>query len=153
MAEPLERGRFKATVVQSPAMPKGFLRVLAIALLGLIVPLQGMAAVVAGQCMVLGHHQDGGAGSVQDQTHGHHAGGGHGADHAQADGHGAVPDDHESGKESHCGPCTACCASASIAGTVALPNPPAPAHAKYAFLQLPPRGVQPLGLDRPPLAL
>ena len=65
----------------------------------------------------------------------------------------AILNGYEDGKKSHCGPCTACCASASITGTVALPIPPAPVYGKYVFLQLTPRGVQPHGLDRPPLAL
>ena len=134
-------------------MPKALIRALAITLLALTVPLQGMAAVVAGQCMVLGHHQDGGQAPAQDHAHGQQAADQHGGNHGHADDHGAAPDSHEDGSKSHCGPCTACCASATITGTVALPIPPVPAHAKYVFLQLPPRGVQPHGLDRPPLAL
>ena len=129
-------------------MPKGFFRLLAVLLLALTIPAQGMAAVTAAQCMAVGHHHDG---SSQ---------GGHAHDQAGADGH----DQHshsdadnarqgDGGKQSHCGPCTACCASASIAGPAGLSIFTPPSNVAYAFSQLPPPGVQPDRFDRPPLAL
>jgi hypothetical protein len=91
--------------------------------------------------MAFGHHQDAGA-----HDHGHAQDAGHDHDHA------AVQDD-EGGTNPHCGPCTACCASASIAGPAGLALLPSPANTKYLFSQFPPLGVEPHGLDRPPLAL
>jgi hypothetical protein len=120
------------------------LRTLVVILLALMVPLQGMAAVVAGLCLVMGHHQDQGQNSGDGHTHAHDA---HTDDHAGPSGK------HDDGNNSHCGPCAGCCASASIAGPAGLPIPAAPANAKYVLFQLLPRGFQPHGLDRPPLAL
>jgi hypothetical protein len=113
------------------------LRILVVSLLALAVPLQGMATVVAGQCMTIGHHQDQADGHVHSDGHGD----------------GTAHEEHDGGKNSHCGPCAACCASASIAGSASLPILATPANIKYGFSQLPPRGVQPHGIDRPPLAL
>jgi hypothetical protein len=131
-------------------MPAVLFRILVVALLALAVPLQGVASVVAGQCMMFGHHQDGAA----QETH-HHAGdGADGHDHA-AHSHddGAAKAQDGSAKNAHCGPCSACCASASIAGPVGLPVLSSSSTTKYVFSQLPSRGVPPHGLDRPPLAL
>src|SRR5688572_12982852 len=124
-----------------PPMPAVFLRILAVALLSLAIPLQGMASVAAGQCMVFGHHDDA---AGQDHEHAHDGGDGH--DHA-ADAQG------DDGKSSHCGPCTACCASASIAGPLAPSLLPSQSNAKYSFSQLAPPGVEPQRFDRPPLVL
>jgi hypothetical protein len=66
-------------------------------------------------------------------------------------GDGVQPDD-EAGAN-HCGPCTACCASASIAGPAGISIPSSASDAPYIFSQFAPVGVQPDGLDRPPLAL
>ena len=127
-------------------MPRTILRLLAVLLLAMAVPAQGMAAVVAAQCMVFGHHQDGGNdGHVHDGTDEDHGAHSHSSDTNA--GH------DEGGASSHCGPCTACCASASISGFNGLALPPAAANPLYFFSQLPPPGVQPHGLDRPPLAL
>jgi hypothetical protein len=125
-------------------------RLLAFALLALTLPVQGMAAVTAAQCMATGHHQDGGS---PDHDHA-----GHGADdqdHASHShsGDGSAQDRDEGGKNSHCGPCTACCASASIAGPARLSILSSPSTAKYVFSQQPPPGVQLAGFDRPPLFL
>lgn len=139
----LKAWRYNAT------MPRGFFRFLAALLLALTVPVQGMAAVTAGQCMSLGHHQ-GGAGQNSDA----HELGADGHDHA-AHSHddGGITQYDEGGKASHCGPCAACCASASIAGPVGVTIPSSPSNTKYVFSQFPPPGFQPDGLDRPPLAL
>jgi hypothetical protein len=76
----------KPVPVESTAMPRGFLRLLAVALLALAIPVQGIAAVAKAQCMSSAHHQ-------QSEHHEHHD---HGKAPAQAD----------------CGPCAACCAAA-----------------------------------------
>jgi hypothetical protein len=124
-------------------MLKAF-RVLVLAVLALAVPLQGVAAVTAGQCMALEHHEDG------------HGGGHDDGQDASTHSHGDEHQANQAGEEqqsSHCGPCTACCASASIAGPVALLIQSSPSDTQYLFSQFPPLGVEPHGLDRPPLAL
>ena len=122
-------------------------RFLAFALMALL-PLQGMASVVAGQCMAFGHHQDAGAPDHQDAKNAHH----HAHDAAGADDHDSHK--HSGGeKKSHCGPCTACCASASIAGPNWPLILPSPSDSHYLFAQFSPLGVQPDGLFRPPLPL
>jgi hypothetical protein len=122
--------------------------------IALAVPIQGMAAVTAGQCMALGHHQGAGAHDSESRAQDGHDGHDHAAhshSHSEA---GSKADGDESGANgAHCGPCTACCASASIAGPAALSIVSSPSNAPYVFLQFPPLGVQPDGLDRPPLAL
>lgn len=142
--------RLKATGVQCSGMPETFFRLLAVLLLALTIPLQGMAAVTAGQCMALAHHQDGGG----HDNHGQAPDGANSDDHAAPShsGDGTKQGD-EGAKSSHCGPCTACCASASIAGPAALSILSSPSNAKHSFAQQPPPGIQPDGLDRPPLAL
>jgi hypothetical protein len=92
--------------------------------------------------MALGHHDDGGG---HGQDHGHAQDASHEHDHAAAQG-------DDGGSNAHCGPCTACCASTSIAGPVGVALAPASSNTKYFFSQLSPRGVEPHGLDRPPLA-
>ena len=49
----------KTTALQCPLMPKSFFRLLAVLLLALTIPVQGMAAVTGAQCMALAHHEDG----------------------------------------------------------------------------------------------
>jgi hypothetical protein len=115
-------------------------RLLLVVLVAFAIPLQGMAAVSAGQCMAFGQHD--------------HASGGHAADgHTQDHSHGGHDSGEASGSLPHCGPCVACCASASIAGHAGLPLLPSRSEARYFFAQFAPLGVQPDGLDRPPLAL
>jgi hypothetical protein len=121
-------------------------RILALTLLVLAVPLQGMASVAAGQCMTLGHHQDAGG-----HGHGHDNGEAHEHDaHSHADA-GNPADD--SGTNAHCGPCTACCASASIAPPALVSIASGPTTTQYALLQFLPFGVEPDGVYRPPLPL
>jgi hypothetical protein len=120
-------------------MPKSFLRLLALLLLALTIPVQGMAAVMGAQCMALTHHEDGNG----HENHAHV--------HDDANGQHAAP--HDEGGNNHCGPCTACCASASIAGPLGHSILSSPSNTKYVFFQSLPPGVQPDGLDRPPLAL
>jgi hypothetical protein len=128
----------KTSALQSPLMPKSF-RLVAVLLLALTIPVQGMAAVAGAQCMALAHHDDGGG----HENHAHA--------HADADGHDSAA--HDEGSNNHCGPCAACCASASIAGPVGHSILSSPSNTKYVFFQSLPPGVQPDGLDRPPLAL
>ena len=145
--EPAPRIPLKTTALQCKLMPKSFFRLLAVLLLVLTIPVQGMAAVTGTQCMALAHHQDGGG-----ENHAHD----------DADGHDSAPHAHsgdsaathgDEGGNNHCGPCTACCASASIAGPTGLSIFTPPSNVAYVFSQLPPPGVQPDGFDRPPLAL
>ena len=117
---------------------KSLARLMMVVLVALAVPLQGAAAVTAGQCMSLS--QDGHPHSASSHSH------------ADEGGSKAV-DDGEGSGGAHCGPCTACCASASIAGPGALSILSAASNAPYFFSQFPPIGVQPDGVDRPPLAL
>ena len=130
------------------------IRLLALAI-AIVLPIQGMAAVTLGQCMALGHHQPAeaheGNGLAQDGADDHHDAG---PSHSHSDEAGNKVDGDESGsKGSHCGPCTGCCAAASIAGAVGVLIPSSPSEAPDVFAQLPPPGVQPGGLYRPPLAL
>jgi hypothetical protein len=117
-------------------MPLKLARLLAV-LVALVVPLQGMASVAAGQCMALGHHQDDGDGHDHDAQS--HADGGK---HAE-----------KSGTSAHCGPCAACCASVSIAPLSGVSILPPPTIAQYVFSQFPTIGIQPDGVYRPPLSL
>ena len=133
-----------------PTVAKPFFRLVTVLLLALTVPVHGMAAITVGQCMALTHHDDGGG---QD-SHSHPQDGATGHDHAaySHDDGGSMQGDQDS-KQAHCGPCTACCASPSIAGPAGILFGSSPSNVKYAFSQLAPLGVQPDGLDRPPLAL
>jgi hypothetical protein len=130
-------------------MPLRLIRLLAIAI-ALAVPIQGMAGITAGQCMALGHHQDtsGHDSHAQDGQ----AGPDHAA-HSHSDEAGKADNEGGDGSAAHCGPCTACCASASITGPAGISIPSSLSNAEYVFSQFPPLGVQPDGLDRPPLAL
>ena len=122
-------------------------RVFALAM-ALVVPVQGMAAVTAGICMSLGHHEP----IVVDHAHTQHADQQDGHDHAMHSHSDAAAGEAAEGK-AHCGPCMACCASASIAAPFALSISASPSHPLYVFSQYRPAGVEPAGLYRPPLAL
>jgi hypothetical protein len=106
--------------------------------IALVVPLQGMASVMAGQCMAFGHHD----------APMSHADDGHHGDHEGHDGQ--APES----KSPHCGPCAACCASASMAApSIATGAVSTTTDAPYSFAFLPPARLAPGELDRPPLAL
>jgi hypothetical protein len=130
---------------------KNLARLILVVLVALAVPVQGALAVTAGQCMALAKQS---AGGHENRSHGqdghHHAASSH--SHADEGGSNAV-DDEGAADGAHCGPCTACCASASIAGSGALSILSTASNAPYVFSQFPPIGVQPDGVDRPPLAL
>jgi hypothetical protein len=145
-------GVSKLLALQCPTMPRAFFRLVAVMLLAMAVPVQAMAAVTAGQCKALAHHQDGGAGH-EEYAQGQVDADGHDhAAHSHSD-QGGTNQGHENGKSTHCGPCTGCCASASIAGPVRVSIPSSPFTATYLFSQFAPLGFQPDGLERPPLAL
>lgn len=130
-----------------PRMTFSRLLVLAIAL---IVPLQGMTAITAGQCMALGHHKA----AAGHESHAHMAGvdeHDHAAHMQAGEGDGDTAD--AGAKKPQCSPCTACCASASIAAPLAAAVFSEVHDAPYLWPQLQPIGVLPRGLDRPPLAL
>ena len=139
-----------------PVMPK-LIRTLLLALLAVVVPIQGAFAVSAAQCLALEHHQDDAAQEVHehapDDQQGHHASAplsqtsdGH-MDHS----HATSDDGDDAG--SHCGPCVACCSSVSIAASVRV-TLITPQHTAVTVLPyFPPIGGLPNGLDRPPLAL
>jgi hypothetical protein len=115
---------------------KTLFQLLVVALVCVLVPAQGLASVMAGQCMSLGHHQDAGHPDAGDDAHDH-------------DGHAK---EHDEGKSPHCGPCAACCAVTAITGPAPLVLDAAPAPASYVALQIPPPSSRAATLDRPPLA-
>jgi hypothetical protein len=109
--------------------------------LALLVPLQAMAALAAGVCMSMGHHES----TAADHEHANDA-----HDHGEQ---APAAESSDDGNGAHCGPCAACCASASIASAVAISVHARPSHPTYLVTQYPPPGVQPDALYRPPLAL
>jgi hypothetical protein len=139
-------------VSYNPPVRPNVIRLLAV-VIALLLPLQGMAVVVAGQCMAFGHHEA----TVSHDDHGQTAHGQDGHDHAShshaEDATGTAQGDEGDGNSAHCGPCTACCASASITGPAGVSIQSSASSMSYVFSQFPPIGVQPDGLDRPPLAL
>ena|SRR5688572_24595318 len=127
-----------------PSVALKFFRPFAV-VIAIVLPVQGMAAVVAGVCMAMGHHE--GVHTASSEAHDH-------SSHTASE-HDETPSSEatEDAKSAHCGPCTACCASASIAGTTGIALPSLPSAAPYIFAQYPPPSVPLEGLDRPPLAL
>jgi len=106
--------------------------------LALTIPVQGLAAVTAGLCMAMGHHQADMSAPAHD----------HGADHSHDQDNSDQPSD-----QAHCAPCVACCAAAHIApATQAFVAAASPAAAIAAPPSASP-GFLPDQLDRPPLAL
>jgi hypothetical protein len=116
----------KMLPLQSTAMPRGFLRLLAVLLLVLAIPVQGIAALAKAQCMSFGHHQ----------YAGHHEHQGHAHDSTGGDGHTKAP------AQPHCGPCAACCAAAVAAAPAArmmfdaISTPPCCTPSKLASISL-----------------
>lgn len=124
-------------------MPRQLIRLLIVLAMTLAVPLQGLAAVSAGLCMAMGHH-DGAASPAHD----------HSMDHAHdAD----TPAHHESAAgdnstaNTHCPPCVSCCAAASISAFPQIFDPAAPATEAVSTSPASPPGILLDGLDRPPL--
>jgi len=128
--------------LKSAKMPKKLARLLVAVAVIIAVPIQGMAAISAGLCMTLGHHD------VTDA-----------AMHDHLDEQGAsTASSHEHQADdapgnAHCGPCVACCASASISGSISTSPRAAPEVAVEPVSLLNPPAVLPARLDRPPLAL
>jgi hypothetical protein len=131
------------------------IRRLAVWLLALAIPLQGLAAATMLHCVPL----RGDASAHADQEHhgspaaAQHAHGGDAAAHAQATG--AAPHDHDGGvapADHKCSACAACNVGVGLPSTLAaLPQPPAvseahpvPATVRTAFLTS--------GPERPPRA-
>jgi hypothetical protein len=99
-------------------------RFILVVMLALVLPIQAAAAIVTELCTVLCNHEAG-----APPLHDHHD-----------DASGTIP----------CGPCVACCASASIAASPKVPLPVVP-NAEIASLLLPSHGSALLrALDRPP---
>jgi hypothetical protein len=119
-------------------------RLLITLLLALTIPVQTIAAVAADICSSLGepHHatavHDHAAGQGHDGTAGHH--------------HSDEPSDQSTGS-AHCPPCASCCTATAISSPVAILIPESPAAGQIAVRPLSFSGIQPDGLDRPPLAL
>lgn len=117
-------------------------RLLISLLLALTIPVQAIAAVAAGMCTALGHH-DHGAAAVHDHTSHDGSAGHHDGD--------AAPD--KATDNAHCPPCAACCTTTAISSSVLILLSDGPAAGEIA-VRLPSfSGIQPDGLDRPPLAL
>jgi hypothetical protein len=125
-------------------MPRTLFRILAAALLALVVPIQGLTAVKAGLCMAMGGH--GGEQSHEASAHHHDAA-------APAHDHGEAPSEGDHASNAHCPPCVSCCAAAAIASETKIALPEAPPVAVIAAPQYWIAGVLPQKLDRPPLAL
>lgn len=125
----------------------------------LAVPVQGVAAVAAGQCMAFGHHDGGMAAAHDAPNNGHEGGPGH-QGHGDGDAYGSpgheshqAPQQDDGASADHCAPCVACCAAAAISPSFQPLDP----HSGTEFLVeatgTPFSGIAPESLDRPPLAL
>lgn len=113
----------------------------------LAVPLQGAAAVYAAQCMVLSYHE-----MTDEQALDQAQAAQEVTEHDEMTGHGHQEGGSTQGSH-HCGPCVGCCASVSIAPSIAFLPAPAP-HAAVVEVSFSPHpSVLPDQLDRPPLAL
>src|SRR5262245_32202869 len=111
------------------------IRSIVVLLLVLAVPVQGTAAVTAGLCMAVGHH---------DAGHGVDGHDGNSAAHEHPDADHSKP---------HCAPCVACCAAVAISSRASLFEPDRPAALQIAAVAASFTGISPARLDRPPLAL
>lgn len=129
-------GSERGTRAYNRAVALKLFRALVVLML-IVVPVQGVASVASGVCMAFGHHD---AAAADDH-----------ASHSHEDEHAA--DAADDSKANHCGPCIACCASASIAGPVSYSIAASSSEAPYILSQLPPTPVEAGGVYRPPLAL
>lgn len=127
-------------------MIKKYTRLLLAWLVMLAVPVQGFAAISAGTCMALGHHE-----VLAEAVHGPDAA--HGS-HADAATGGHVHDAPDGdAADAHCGPCVACCAAAAIPIASSLFSPIVSLGAVEAFIAAPPPEFLSELLHRPPLTL
>lgn len=122
-------------------------RLLTILVTALAVPLQGAAAVSAAQCVVLGHQ-----GMADGQLLDHSGGGHESALHGHSSGHSHPGDGTKRGGQ-HRGPCVGCCASVSIAASIAVVPLLVPAVAVAEISYRSYLSAPPDQLDRPPSAL
>ena len=134
--------------VKFPAMPPRIVRLLVALVLALSVPIQGLAAVVAGVCMSTGHHETAAPGAAQDHgsAHSHHSL--HSHDSAEPS-----PQGHEGTNSGHCAACVACCGAASISPVPHFFSSVLAAAEAIATPVASPPGRLPVELDRPPLAI
>lgn len=143
--------RSKCFAYNAPVMPR-ILRLLVAALIVLSVPVQGMASVVAGQCMALGGHPGVAGNDATGSVQVHDDSSDHGnAAHSHSDAHEQQAEDGGAG--AHCGPCTACCGTASIASQITLAIAPLLSSTTYFFAPFPLIAGEPSSLERPPLPL
>ena len=117
-------------------------RVLISLLLALAIPIQAMAGVAAGICTTLGHHEQSLPALHDHASH----------EDSAAHHHGDEPSDQATGN-AHCPPCAACCATTAISSSVLILLPDGAAAGEIAVRLPSYSGIQPDGLDRPPLAL
>lgn len=107
-------------------------------------PVQGLAAISAGTCMALGHH-DALAAAMNGPDAAHDA-------YAVAAASGHVDEGAVDGAEgAHCGPCVAGCAAAAILVASSIFQPDSLPGDRVAFAAAAPPEYLPELLDRPPL--
>lgn len=114
-------------------------------LLAFAVPVQGIAAVAVGQCNAM--DADSGHGMHEQAAHYDVNDDSHPADHLHEGG-----PQGEDGEGSRCGPCSACCGSATIAGPAGFRISPILESTSYLVPGVPPPAFTPGGFDRPPAA-
>lgn len=105
-------------------------------------PVQGLAAISAGMCMALGHHETLAAAMT--------------GSHAAPEGHAAASDPVHEGADNgadfaHCEPCVACCAAATIPVVGSVFHPNTISGDRVAFVAFATPDFLPELLDRPPL--
>jgi hypothetical protein len=134
---------------------KALARFLLLLMIAVAVPVHGALAITVGQCRAL-EHSGGASGGHETAGHGVATADSHdNQQHAHpASGSESLADsDDPASSESHCGPCSACCASAAITG----PVQPQLINEVFSLLDLSPDekpiSIRLAGLDRPPLAL
>lgn len=154
LAEPAGPQDVKVAAATIDPMLRNLTRFLVALAVALAVPAQGYAAVAAGLCMALGHHQDAQAGSNDRGTHDH--GAASASDHGAAAAHDPGTDGDKPEKshdKAHCPPCVSCCAAATIAPAAGTGVPEIAPVAAVASSPYSLAGILPEKLDRPPLAL
>lgn len=122
-------------------------RLFLVAILTLAVPMQVVAAISTELCLTFAGHEAG-----TTPAHGHGASPAGNAtsahDHAAHD-----HTDHDASGATHCGPCTACCATGSIAASPETSIPDAPQGGIISPLLPSPGNGLTYEFDRPPQAL
>jgi hypothetical protein len=134
---------------------KALARLLLLLMIAVTVPVHGALGITVGQCQALEHaggdsggHEAAGHGAATADSHDHqqHA-------HPASGSESLADSDDSASSGSHCGPCSACCASAAITG----PVQPQLLNEVFSLLDLAPDerpiSIRLAGLDRPPLAI